>query len=164
MSVTLYTLPSSSSSRKAKKFLEDNNISFTVQNMYQEPLSREQLYEILAHTENGVDDIISERSKEYEILKEQGIVFDELSLTGLYKLIRERPKLLKAPIMVKNKLTLVGYNIEEIHMLLNREDKKREFQNVLSRIRAMEDKEFVEQGIIRIAKHDMSAGAYERAI
>lgn len=164
MTVKLFVLPSSSSSRKAKKFLEDNNITFSIQNMCYEPLSKEQLFEILAHTENGVDDILADKSKEYGILTEQGVVFDELSLTELHKLFVERPTLIKAPIMVKNKLTLVGYNFEEVQSLLNREDKKKEFQRVLDKIRAKEDKEFAETGVVRITKHDKTTAVYEKAI
>lgn len=132
MTVKLYVLPSSSSSRKAKKFLEDNNIPFTLQSMINEPLSKEQLFEILAYTENGVDDILSERSKEYNVLKKQGVVFDELSMSELYDLIRERPTLLKAPIMVSKNITVIGYNEEEISVLIPRSERKRALNQLLA--------------------------------
>jgi len=111
-----------------------------------------------------VDDVLSDRSKEYTALTEQGVDFDELSLTELYELVAERPTLLKSPIMVKNTLTLIGYNIDEIQMLLNREDKKKEFQKVLNRIRKMEDDEFAEYGIVRIARHNKATFSFQEVI
>lgn len=138
MTVKLYTLPSNTSSRKAKAFLNDNNITFVEQNMFQNPLSWEQLFEILMNTENGVEDILSVKSKSYETLSKQGVDFDELTLTELYKMIVDHPKLLKCPIMVSRGTTMVGYNDEEISMLINREGKKKAFLEVLDTIRLVE--------------------------
>lgn len=164
MTVKLYTLTSSRSSRKAEEFLEDNNIPFVGQSMIHEPLTQEQLFEILSNSENGVEDILSKRSKDYQELTKEGIDFDELKLTELHKLIEGRPRMLRAPIMVKNQMTLVGYHEEEINMLINREDKRKEFQRTLKKIRAMENREFVEVGKFKMAKQDMKSGAYEKVI
>lgn len=151
MTIKLYTLPSSTSSRKVRAFLQDNNLEFTEQNMYQNPLSWEQLLEILMSTENGVEDILSEQSKSYKTLSEQGVDFEKLTLTELYEVIADYPKLLKCPIMVSKGTTMVGYNDEEISMLLNRDGKKKAFLQVLDTIRLEEDKTI---GKIRTCKTD----------
>lgn len=140
MTIKLYTLPSSTSSRKVKAFLIDNNIAFTEQNMVQDPLTWEQLFEILMCTENGVEDILSTRSKDYEALTRKGVDFDKLKLTELYNVVKNHPKLLKCPIMVSKGTTMVGYNDEEISMLINRDGKKKAFLEVLDAIRLDEDK------------------------
>lgn len=151
MTIKLYTLPSSTSSRKVKSFLQDNNLEFTEQNMYQNPLSWEQLFEILMNTENGVEDILATRSKSYEALSSQGIDFDELTLTELYSVVADHPKLLKCPIMVGKGITMVGYNDEEISMLINRDGKRKAYLDVLDMIRLEEDKTI---GKIRTCKTD----------
>lgn len=140
MTIKLYTLPSSTSSRKVRAFLQDNNLEFTEQNMYQNPLSWEQLFEILRSTENGVEDILATRSKSYMALCKQGVDFEKLTLTELYEVIADHPKLLKCPIMVSKGTTMVGYNDEEISMLINRDGKKKAFLQVLDAIRLEEDK------------------------
>lgn len=144
MSVKLYYVSSSASSRKARKYLVDNNIEFTEQSMILDPLSWEQLFEILRNTENGVEDILSLRSKDYEVLTKQGMNFEELTLTELHKVIEEHPRLLRAPIMTKKNVTLVGYNDEEIETLNNRKDKKKAYYEVLNRIRAEENRKLAE--------------------
>lgn len=131
MTVKLYIMTSSTSSRKAEKFLKDNNIEYNGQNVIHEPLTQEQLFEILTHTENGVDDILSYRSRDYKILSEQGISFDEMSLTELYEWIVEHPRLLRAPIIVAKGTTLVGYNDEEINMLIPKSERKRAMKELL---------------------------------
>lgn len=132
MTVKLYVVTSSSSSRKAEKFLKDNDIKYDVQNMIHEHLSQEQLFEILACSENGVDDILSERSRDFKLLSEQGIDFDEMSLTELHEWIVEYPRLLRAPIIVAKGSTLVGYNDEEINMLISRSERKKAMQELLA--------------------------------
>lgn len=141
MTVKLYILPSSTSSRKTKAFLEENEVEYIEQNMMYNSLSWEQLFEILRHTENGVEDILSTRSKDYMTLTAQGVNFDELSLTELHRVIEGHPKLLKAPIIVAKGETLVGYNEEMISMLGNRKAKKKLYLEALNMIRSKEDKE-----------------------
>lgn len=141
MTVKLYILPSSTSSRKTKAFLEENEVEYIEQNMMYNSLSWEQLFEILRYTENGVEDILSTRSKDYMTLTAQGVNFDELPLTELHRVIEGHPKLLKAPIIVAKGETLVGYNEEMISMLGNRKAKKKLYLEALNMIRSKEDKE-----------------------
>ena len=151
MTVKLYSIASSGSSRKAVKYLLDNNIKFVEKRMDRETLSWEQLFEILMNTENGVEDILSTRSNDYKELTKDGIDFEELSLTELYYIVSKHPKILKAPIMVAKGVTLVGYNDEEIETLNNRNDKKKAYFEVLNRIRATENKDLEK---LKRTKHD----------
>lgn len=151
MTVKLYVLPSSTSSRKVKAFLESKKIKFDVQNIFNDHLSKDQLFEILEHTENGVEDVLSTISKDYKRLSEQGIDFDELTLTRLHELIVENPRLLKAPIVVAKGMTLVGYSEEIVSMLDNRETKKEAYLKVLDMVRLREDKEI---GKLKSSKWD----------
>ena len=55
--VTLYTSPSCTSCRKARAWLEENNIPYTERNIFSEPLSRIEIKEILKMTEEGTEEI-----------------------------------------------------------------------------------------------------------
>lgn len=151
MTVKVYGLTSNNSIRKVRAYLEQNGITYAEQNMVSNPLSWEQLFEILMHTENGVEDILSTRSKDYKMLQEEGVDFDKLTLTEFHYIVKKHPKLLKSPIIVGKDTTIVGYNEAEIPMLGNRAEKRKTYLEVLNKIRLEEDKEL---GKLKTTKHD----------
>jgi len=115
--VTLYTSPSCTSCRKAKAWLEEHDISFTERNIFSEPLSLDEIKEILRMTEDGTDEIISTRSKVYQQLD---VDIDSLPLKDLFELIQKNPGLLRRPIILDEKRLQVGYNEDEIRRFLPR--------------------------------------------
>ncbi|TCP29743.1 regulatory protein spx [Scopulibacillus darangshiensis] len=121
--VTLYTSPSCTSCRKAKAWLKEHDISFSERNIFSEPLSINEIKEILRMTEDGTDEIISTRSKAFQ---ELNIQLDAMPLQDLYELIKDNPGLLRRPIMLDDKRLQVGYNDDEIRRFLPR--KVRTFQ------------------------------------
>ncbi|TYR79506.1 transcriptional regulator Spx [Priestia megaterium] len=121
--VTLYTSPSCTSCRKAKAWLEENDIGYVERNIFSEPLSIDEIKEILRMTEDGTDEIISTRSKTFQKLNVQ---VDAMPLQDLYELIQQNPGLLRRPIIIDEKRLQVGYNEDEIRRFLPR--KVRTFQ------------------------------------
>jgi len=121
--VTLYTSPSCTSCRKAKAWLEEHQIPFRERNIFSEPLTIEEIKEILRMTEDGTDEIISTRSKAFQELNVQ---LDNMPLRDLYQLIQSNPGLLRRPILIDEKRLQVGYNDDEIRRFLPR--KVRTFQ------------------------------------
>lgn len=115
--VTIFTAPSCTSCRKAKAWLEEHNIPYKERNIFNEPLTMEELKQIFRMTENGTDEIISPRSKTYQQLN---VNLETLSLSELFKLIQENPGLLRRPIIVDEKRLQVGYNEDEIRRFLPR--------------------------------------------
>lgn len=115
--VTLYITPSCTSCRKAKKWFIDHNIPFRERNIISEPLTRDEIKEILRFTDNGTEEIISTRSKVYQHLD---VDVEKLSLQKLLELIEENPGILKRPIMLDDKRLQVGYNEDEIRSFLPR--------------------------------------------
>ncbi|WP_088105434.1 transcriptional regulator SpxA [Halalkalibacter urbisdiaboli] len=115
--IKLYTTPSCTSCRKAKKWLEENHIDFIEKNILSDPLTESEIQSILLLTEEGTDEIISTKSKTFQELGEK---IDSLSLHELYKLILENPKILRRPIIHNEKKLLVGYHEEEIRRFLPR--------------------------------------------
>ncbi|RAK17044.1 regulatory protein spx [Anoxybacillus vitaminiphilus] len=115
--VTLYTSPSCTSCRKAKAWLEKHNIPYVERNIFAEPLTIEEIKEILRMTENGTDEIISTRSK---IFQQLNINVESMPLQDLYEVIRQNPGLLRRPIIIDEKRLQVGYNEDEIRRFLPR--------------------------------------------
>lgn len=116
--VTLYTSPSCTSCRKARAWLEENNITYKERNIFSDPLTIGEIKSILRMTEDGTEEIISTRSK---VFQELNVDLDDLPLNELFDLIQDNPGLLRRPIMVDEKRLQVGYNEDEIRRFLPRE-------------------------------------------
>jgi len=114
----LYTSPSCTSCRKARAWLQENQIEFVERNIFSEPLTQDELKEILRMTEDGTEEIISTRSKVFQKLD---VDLDELSLPELLDLVQKNPGLLRRPIMIDEKRLQVGFNEDEIRRFLPRE-------------------------------------------
>lgn len=115
--VTLYSSPSCTSCRKARMWLENNHIPYTERNIFSDPLSLEEIKQILRMTETGTDEIISTRSK---VFQELDIQVDALPLQQLYEMVHEYPGILRRPILIDEKRLQVGYNEDEIRRFLPR--------------------------------------------
>lgn len=113
--ITIYTTPSCSSCRKAKKWLDDHRVTYEEKNLFNQPISTSDIDQMLAHAENGFDDIISTRSK---IFKEQELDVEDMSVYELKRFIIDNPSILKRPILVDDKRMQVGYNDEEIRVFI----------------------------------------------
>ncbi|KGP74352.1 transcriptional regulator Spx [Pontibacillus yanchengensis] len=115
--VTLYTSPSCTSCRKAKAWLEEHDIPFEERNIFSEPLSIDEIKEVLRMTEDGTDEIISTRSKVFQNME---VELDQLPMKDLLDMITANPGLLRRPIIVDEKRLQVGYNEDEIRRFLPR--------------------------------------------
>ena len=125
--VTLYTSPSCTSCRKARAWLEEHQIPYTERNIFSEPLSLQEIKDILRMTEEGTEDIVSTRSKAYSDLN---IEISELSLNDFYRIVQEQPGLLRRPIMIDEKRLQIGFNEDEIRRFLPREVRALELRKV----------------------------------
>lgn len=115
--VNLYVTPSCTSCRKAKAWLEEHHIDYSVKNIMNESLTLDEIKTILRMTETGTEEIISTKSKTFQ---ELNVNIEALPLNELYKLIMENPKMLRMPIIQDEKRLQVGYNEEEIRSFLPR--------------------------------------------
>ena len=125
--VTLYTTPSCTSCRKARAWLEEHQIPYTERNIFSEPLSLQEIKDILRMTEEGTEDIVSTRSKAYSDLN---IEISEISLNEFYRIVQEQPGLLRRPIMIDEKRLQIGFNEDEIRRFLPREVRALELRKV----------------------------------
>ncbi len=116
--IKIYTAPSCSSCKKVKQFFKEEEIPYTEKNIFVNELNEKELRDILSKTENGTDDIISNRSK---VIKEQHVDIDNMTISELIGFIRKNPSVLKRPIMVDDTKIQVGYNPEEIRVFIPHE-------------------------------------------
>ncbi len=115
--ITIYTTPSSLACRKAKAWLQKNDIIYTERNLYSQPLSVKEIKEVLQKTEGGTDEIISTRSKKFKNLN---LDINNTPLNELCELIQQNPDLLRRPIIFDEKNLHAGYNEEEMGQFLPR--------------------------------------------
>jgi len=109
--IKVYTSPSCSSCRKVKKWFMDNDIPFIEKNIFGPTFKEKDIYDILAKTDNGTDDIISLRSK---VIQDNHIDLDKMSLKELVAFIMENPSVMKRPIILDDKRLVIGYSPDDI--------------------------------------------------
>ena len=118
MMVELYTTPSCSSCRKAKKWLDIHEIEYVEKNLLSVGITTEEVKTILEKTENGFEDIISKRSRAFKDSEQDA---EDMSVNELLQFIVTNPSVLRRPILIDEKGRLqVGYNDEEIRSFLPR--------------------------------------------
>ena len=85
--ITLYVTPGSTSCRKARKWLQGNNIPFVERNIFSESLTLPEIRGIFRLTENGTEDIISKHSN---LIKQEIGDIDQLSLNDIYSTLSRK--------------------------------------------------------------------------
>lgn len=116
--IQIYTTPSCASCRKAKKWFDQYQIPYSEKNIFSIKLSKEDIYRMLANSENGFEDIISTRSK---VFKEKKLDPEAMSVQTLVDFIIDNPSVLKRPIIINENELQVGYNNEDITIFLPKE-------------------------------------------
>lgn len=103
--------------RKVFIWMRDNELDYEKVNITKD-LSKELILDVIEHTENGLEDIISTKSK---YMKENKINFDYISTNEVIEIILEHPTILRRPIITGDDFMQIGYNSEEITAFLPRE-------------------------------------------
>ena len=109
--IVMYTSEGCSSCRKARKYMCENNLNFVEKNIMKDHLNEEEIRYLLKRTENGTDDLISQRSK---IIKKHNVDIDNMSMSDLVKFITDNPTVLKRPIIIDDHDLQTGYDEDEI--------------------------------------------------
>ena len=125
--INLFTSPSCTSCRKAKAWLEEQGLDYKEKNIYHEPLTRDEIKEILMLTEEGTDEIISYRSQAYKNLEVEN---GDLAKNEFLQLINKKPSLNPRPIIMDDRRLQIGYNEEEIRTFLPREAREVELSEI----------------------------------
>lgn len=121
--IQIYTSPSCLSCRKVKKYFQKYNIKYVEKNILHTKLSRDDIFKMLANSENGFEDIISFRSK---VFQESNLNINAMKIHELVDFIIANPTILKRPIIVTDYDLQVGYNDDDITLFLPPEIRDRE--------------------------------------
>lgn len=125
--ITLYVSPSCTSCRKAKAWLEEQELPFNEKNIFHEPLTKQEIKQILSLTEEGTSELISYRSQAYQSLT---LDIEDLSMNELLDLFTEQPSLIRRPIIMDDRRLQIGYNEEEIRCFLPRKVREIELAEI----------------------------------
>lgn len=98
--IKIYTIPGCSSSLKAKEWLRNHDLQFEEFNLITHKIARDEIITLLSLTENGVLDIISQRSQTYQSFKN---TFEDLPLKTLISILKENRSLLRRPSLLMKK-------------------------------------------------------------
>lgn len=113
--IQMYTTPSCSSCRKAKKWFEEHKIEYREKNIFNIKLTKDDIMLMLKNTSDGFEDIISTRSK---IFQDNDLDIDEMSMRELTDFIIANPSVLRRPIIIDGDKMQVGYNEDEIRTFI----------------------------------------------
>ncbi|AJC49350.1 arsenate reductase (glutaredoxin) [Allofrancisella guangzhouensis] len=111
----IYHNPKCSKSRQAKQILDQQAINYDVCLYLDNPLTAEELKELLKKLKLSIKDII--RTKE-ELWKEK-FKGNEYSEEQLIKIVAENPKLLERPIIEHKDFAVVARSEDKIAKILN---------------------------------------------
>ncbi|MGI1678542.1 MAG: ArsC family reductase [Cellvibrionaceae bacterium] len=107
--ITVYGIPNCDTVKKAKKWLEKQDINYSFHDFRKDGLTQKQVKTWIA--EIGLDQLVNKRSTTWKTLpKKQQESFDEKSAVTL---IVENPTLIKRPLIDNGKQKAVGFNEEK---------------------------------------------------
>ena len=115
--ILMYTSSGSRSCRKARKYLRDNNLPYVERDILRDEISEAEIRYLLKRSENGTDDIISDRSK---TIREGGVDVSSMRFSELVKFVLKNPDILKRPIILDQNSIMTGYDEEEISIFTRR--------------------------------------------
>ena len=125
--IKLYVSPSCTSCRKAKNWLEEQGLEYEEKNIFHEPLTKDEIKQILMLTDEGTEEIISYRSQAFQDLD---VDIETLSMNELLTLFIQQPSLIRRPIIMDDRRLQIGFNEEEIRMFLPREVRQVELAEI----------------------------------
>ena len=129
--IKIYTISSCTSCKKAKTWLNAHQLPYKEQNLGKEPLTKQEILDILSKTEDGIESIVSSKNRYAKALN---CNIEDLSLSQVIDLIQENPRILKSPILIDDKRLQVGYKEDDISAFLPRSI--RDVENTEARMRA----------------------------
>ena len=129
--IKIYTISSCTSCKKVKTWLNAHQLPYKEQNLGKEPLTKQEILDILSKTEDGIESIVSSKNRYAKALN---CNIEDLSLSQVIDLIQENPRILKSPILIDDKRLQVGYKEDDIRAFLPRSI--RDVENTEARMRA----------------------------
>ena len=112
--ITIYHNPKCRKSREGLQYLQDKGMEYTVVEYLRNPLTREQLKDLLMKLNMRPEQIVRTQEDEFKEKLKGKHFTDEEWIT----ILLENPKLIQRPIVVKNHKAVLGQPVEEIDRLM----------------------------------------------
>lgn len=117
--IEVYYLSNTNSGRTAMKWLEKHNLEFVDRKITKKnPIEEHEIKKMLAHAENGFDDLINTRTTKFKQLK---LNENECSTDDLITVLIDNPSLIRLPIIIDEKKLVIGFNEREIRCFLSKQ-------------------------------------------
>ena len=102
-------------SREGLKILEDSGQNFTIVEYLKEPLTKEELTDVLSKLDMSAMDLVRKNEKEWK----ENFKGQEMSEEEVVAAMVAHPKLIERPIVISGDRAVVGRPPENINQLLN---------------------------------------------
>jgi arsenate reductase len=102
-------------SREGLKILEDSGQDFTIVEYLKEPLTKEELTDVLSKLDMSAMDLVRKNEKEWK----ENFKGQEMSEEEVVAAMVAHPKLIERPIVISGDRAVVGRPPENINQLLN---------------------------------------------
>jgi len=102
-------------SREGLKILEDSGQDFTIVEYLKEPLTKEELTDVLSKLDMSAMDLVRKNEKEWK----ENFKGQEMSEEEVVAAMVDHPKLIERPIVISGDRAVVGRPPENINQLLN---------------------------------------------
>jgi arsenate reductase len=113
--ITVYEKPTCTKCREMDRFLRESGVDFSKVNYYLEPLSKDQLAELIRKMRIKPRDLL--RTSE-PVYRELGLGKKEFSDDKIISLMAEHPDLIQRPIVERGERAVLGRPTENVKALL----------------------------------------------
>ena len=119
--IKLYETAGCSSCRKAKSWLEENQLDYRSVNIETKPLKFAEI-KFLFSLADDIYDVVSKRSNPVQSFKRtHGYELEDLSFNKLIEFLQQNPTAMKRPLLTNGKILISGYDSDELTALLPKE-------------------------------------------
>lgn len=130
LNITIYTINTSEGEKVAEK-LANYDLKAEIKHIVRDRFTFTEFKGLLALTDDGLDDLLTQRGSTIDFLEEQGIDLDDLTLREAYNVILQNPKLLKTTILTD--WNRIAYGLNGARMFLPRHVRKQEQQKMYAK-------------------------------
>lgn len=128
--IWIYYHTNDPSKRKASKWFMAHHLMVSERNIEKEPLSRNEVFNLLSKSINGTADLISTRSRD---TKELGLTSDNLTINQLADAIQKNSHVLKNPIICDDNKLITGFDQEKMGIFVSQRERKLELAGLLQK-------------------------------
>ncbi|MFQ7233301.1 MAG: Spx/MgsR family RNA polymerase-binding regulatory protein [Enterococcus hulanensis] len=121
--IVVYIHSANNSNKRALQWFKLRNIQIKTRRITRyDPITKRELINIIALTENGFKDILNVKSNIY---KQINIDLNHCTTNELLKLIIENPSLLRQPIITDGKKLVIGYSNKDIRCFISKKERSK---------------------------------------